>query len=173
MILELTLLSHKRALRRAFSSRKRLHSASALASSVLRRSSLCIGRLVRTKVHPAPAIQNRRQLCDVLSLTLMLGVSSDKASTTRPPIRRAVDNLVKPESNSDGSDPGHQTTESGGKSCRSSWFRRFLATIWRRKQKGQEMTRRNLLILLIEPRGPEPLASALLTEPKTARSASP
>jgi len=26
----------------------------------------------------------------------MLGVSSDKASTTHPPIRRAVDNLVKP-----------------------------------------------------------------------------
>jgi hypothetical protein len=38
----------------------------------------------------------------------MLGVSSDKASTTHPPIRRAVDNLVKPESNSDASEPDSQ-----------------------------------------------------------------
>jgi hypothetical protein len=71
----------------------------------------------------------RRQLCDVLSLTLLLRVSSGKASTTHPPIRRAVDNLVKPESNSDASEPDYQQLKALEKSCRWPWFRNFLATI--------------------------------------------
>jgi len=44
----------------------------------------------------------------VLNLTLLLRVSSGKASTTHPPTCRAVDNLVKPESISDVSEPDYQ-----------------------------------------------------------------
>jgi hypothetical protein len=111
------------------------------------------------------AIQNRRQLCDVLSLTLLLGVSSDKASTTHPPIRRAVDNLVRPELNSDASEPDYQQLETVENPVVAVGFEissNDLAT----ETKRREVPRRNLLILLIEPTGPEPLASALPTEAK-------
>src|SRR5205807_8166628 len=48
--------------------------------------------------------------------------------------RRAVDNLVKPESNSDASEPRLSETESGGESCRCQQFRNF----WQRFGTGNE-----------------------------------
>ena len=40
---------------------------------------------------------------------------------------------------------------------------KFLATVWQRKQKRRGAPRRNLLILVVEQRGIEPLTSALRT----------
>jgi hypothetical protein len=74
----------------------------------------------------------------VLSFTLLLRVSSGKASTTHPPIRRAVDNLVKPESISDVSEPDYQQLKAVKNPVVAGGFRKFLATVWQREKKGDK-----------------------------------
>jgi hypothetical protein len=68
----------------------------------------------------------------------MLVVSSDKASTTHPPIRRAVDNLVKPESNSDAIEPDYQPLKAVENPDVAFGFEKFWQRFGNGNKKGEK-----------------------------------